>query len=147
MAEGEPSDLQSVNSEGSVIVIVDTRNKFDALSETHETMDDTTTQGGGNVRDDRERKRKRVNTGNVGNDYFRMMSNEDKLDVIFSKLINIEQKQSIIEKLETVTQCNSSELCSLKKTATVHDDMLTFLSYKSLDLEARSRRKNLIFRG
>ena len=107
----------------------------------------TTTQGGSDVRDDRERKRKRVNTGSVGEDDFRMMSNEDKLDVIFSKLINIEQKQSSIEKLETVTQCNSSELSSLKKTATVHDDTLTFLSYKSLDLEARSRRKNLIFRG
>ena len=74
------------------------------------------------------------------------VSNEDKLDVIFSKLVNIEQKQLSIEKLETVTQCNSSELSSLKKTATVHDDMLTFLSYKSLDLEARSRRKNIIFR-
>ena len=109
-------------------------------------MDDTTTIVDSDVRDERDRKRKRVNTGSVDEDEFKRMPNDEKLDIIFAKLINIEHKQSQIEKLEYVTKSNSAELNSLKKTASVHEDTLTFLSYKSLDLEARSRRKNLIFR-
>ena len=36
MATGGPSDLQSDNTEGSVSVTVETRNRYDALSDTHE---------------------------------------------------------------------------------------------------------------
>ena len=35
----------------------------------------------------------------------------------------------------------------MKAQTLLHEKALTYLSYKSLDLEARSRRKNLIFRG
>ena len=35
----------------------------------------------------------------------------------------------------------------MRRFCTLFLEVLTYLSYKSLDLEARSRRKNLIFRG
>ena len=147
MAEGGPGDFRSGDSEDSVVVSVETKNKFDALSDTHETMETDGTIEGSDVREERGGKRKRINTGSIGEDDFRRMSQEDQMYVMFSKLINIEQKQSHMEKIERVGQYNSTELNSLKKTAAAHKDTLNFLSYKSIDLEARSRRKNLIFRG
>ena len=35
----------------------------------------------------------------------------------------------------------------LETVSIAHDDRLTLLEYKSIDMEARSRRNNLIFRG
>ena len=67
---------------------------------------------GSDVREERGGKRKRINTGSIGEDDFRRMSQEDQMYVMFSKLINIEQKQSQMEKIERVGQYNSTELNS-----------------------------------
>ena len=39
-------------------------------------------------------KRKRANTGSIDENTFQRMSNDDKLGVIFQKLVNIEQQQN-----------------------------------------------------
>ena len=75
------------------------------------------------------------------------MSCDEKLGVIFSKLINIERKQSSIESMENVMQSLCESISQIKSKTQSHDKMLQLLNYKSLDLQARSRRKNLIFRG
>ena len=98
-------------------------------------------------KDERDRKRKRVNTGSIGSEEFGTMTSDEKLGVIFTKLINIEQKQSQIDKMDSQIRSNHSEVKSVKAQTSLHEKALTYLSYKSLDLEARSRRKNLIFRG
>ena len=75
------------------------------------------------------------------------MSTDDKLDMIFNKLVQIESKQSSIEKLETMIKCSNETISNLQTKSKTHDNTLNILNYRSVDLEARSRRKNLIFRG
>ena len=92
-------------------------------------------------------KRKRINTGSVDEQTFQTMTNDEKLDVIFSKLIGIEQRQNMIEKFETSLNSTDSKLNSIGSKVTSNSISIELLSYRSIDLEARSRRKNLIFKG
>lgn len=93
------------------------------------------------------RKRKKRLTGSVDSHTFSAMSTDDKLDMIFNKLVQIESKQSSIEKLETMMKRSNETMSTLQTKSNTQDDMLNILNYRSTDLEARSRRKNLIFRG
>ena len=43
-------------------------------------------------KDERKRKRKMVNTGGIDSEEFETMTSDEKLGVIFTKMINIEQK-------------------------------------------------------
>ena len=92
-------------------------------------------------------KRKRINTGSVDEQTFQTMTNDEKLDVIFSKLIGIEQRQNMIEKFETSLNSTDSKLNSIGSKVTSNSISIELLSYRSIDLEAHSRRKNLIFKG
>ena len=92
-------------------------------------------------------KRKRMNTGSVDEETFQTLSNDQKLGIIFQKLIDIEDKQSTIGKLEKSIEATDNNVSSIKSTIDGHSNTITLLTYKSLDLEARSRRKNLLFRG
>ena len=56
-------------------------------------------------------------------------------------------KQNSIESMEKVMRSSCESISEIKSKTQSHDKMLRLLNYKSLDLEARSRRKNLIFRG
>ena len=109
--------------------------------------DQTDDQLGDGHGDEHDRKRKRVNTGSVDTETFSTTTNNEKLDVIFSKLINIEHKQTQIENLESIMQSSCESIIDIQSTTKTHNNMLRLLKYKSLDIEARSRRKNLIFRG
>ena len=84
-------------------------------------------------KDERDRKRKRVNTGSIGSEEFGAMTSDEKLGVIFTKLINIEQKQSQINKMDSQIRSNHSEVKSVKSQTLLHEKALTYLSYKSLD--------------
>ena len=61
-------------------------------------------------KDERDRKRKRVNTGSIGSEEFGTMTSDDKLGVIFTKLINIEQKQSQIDKMDSQIRSNHNQI-------------------------------------
>lgn len=88
-------------------------------------------------------KRQRVSSGGRSNSdiskelsNFENMSTDDKLNALFKKLTTTEVKIDSIycsNFPETVIQSN------LKR--------IKLLEYKSIDIEARSRRRNLIFRG
>jgi hypothetical protein len=89
------------------------------------------------------RKKKRFSTGNGERhdiNTFDKLSTDDKLSAMFATMSDIGQK---------VDQCLhlSHKVHGLENQMSEHHSRLTLLEYKSLDLEARSRRNNLIFGG
>lgn len=88
------------------------------------------------------RKRKRHDTGSVDIETFSKMNTDDKMLALFSKLSIVEDKQNrmvmspVHEKVDVLENCVNIQSRKLK-----------MLAYRSLDLEARSRRNNLVFRG
>lgn len=75
---------------------------------------------------------------------FKQMGTDEKLLVLFNKLSIVECKQNsfnavmspVHDKVEIVENC-----------VNIHVRKIQMLAYRSLDLEARSRRNNLVFRG
>lgn len=119
-----------------------TGNRFQTLSEgVGYTMN-----GGGSDVDWREqrRKRKRYETGSVDLETFCKMSSDEKLIALFTKLSTVESKQN---NLSSVMSPVYEKVDILEDCVNIHARKLKMLSYRSLDLEARSRRNNLIFRG
>ena len=90
------------------------------------------------------RKRKRNETGSVDLDAFTKMSPDEKLIALFTKLMTMEDKQNI---LRSVMSPVHEKVDILEDCVNIHERKIKMLSYRSLDLEARSRRNNLIFRG
>ena len=90
------------------------------------------------------RKRKRNETGSVDLDAFTKMSPDEKLIALFTKLMTVEDKKNI---LRSVMSPVHEKVDILEDCVNIHERKIKMLSYRSLDLEARSRRNNLIFRG
>ena len=91
------------------------------------------------------RKRATVNTGgkssqNVSDADYDDLSTDDKLSVMFAQMKSIGQK---------VDDCLllHNRVHTIENTLSGFDHRLKLLEYKSIDLEARSRRNNLIFSG
>ncbi|MEW8547683.1 MAG: hypothetical protein AB2693_29600 [Candidatus Thiodiazotropha sp.] len=80
------------------------------------------------------------------NDYG-TLSNEDKLSLILSKLsVNESRVTGIQNKLDSIIGLKS-RILEIETVVNSHADRLKLLEYRSLDLEARSRRRNLLFKG
>ena len=93
---------------------------------------------------EQSRKRRRRETGSVDLDAFCKMPDDQKLIAMFTKLLAVESKQiSLSEVVSPVYE----KVDILEDCVNIHARKLKMLSYRSLDLEARSRRNNLIFRG
>ena len=101
-------------------------------------------------------KRKRFNTGGAcagaGMDTnFHSLSMDDKLSHMYEKLQNLELSNQTIsqttaqisQKLNTV----QGKVGHVENKLNGHEIFLKVLAYKSMDIEARSRRCNLIFHG
>ena len=87
----------------------------------------------------------RVKKGKSSEQY-KLLSNDEKLSLILTKLSENEIRfKSLEEKLDTAIDQN--KLGAFELTIMFQHDRIRVLEYKSIDLEARSRRKNLIFRG
>lgn len=83
----------------------------------------------------------------LSSDDYRNLSVNDKLLVMYNK-INVQNE--FLSKIESkVDQCLSlhNKVDSIDLKMNEHEARLTLLEYKTIDLEARSRRKNLIFSG
>lgn len=93
---------------------------------------------------EQRRKRKSQATGSVDIDTFSRMSMDDKLLVLFDKLLVVEDKQS---NLNRVMSPIHEKVENLVHSVNTHSRKLKMLGYRSLDLEARSRRYDLIFRS
>ena len=106
---------------------------------------------------DRGSKRKRVNTGSTGSapgvsaDAFQGLGTDGKLTVFFDMLCNMQSTQNKtsfeIKSINWNVASTREKADNVEKRVDIHERKLRMLSYKSFDLEARSRRNNLIFWG
>ena len=98
-------------------------------------------------------KRKRTNTGQSDSDraIFKSIDMDDKLNVIFEEIqsLRADQQQTNrgMSNFQNSFRCMGENLNCVIQTTNRNTDMLKTLAYKSIDLEARSRRNNLIFWG
>ena len=75
------------------------------------------------------------------------LSYVDKLSLILSKLsLNESRVVGIQNKLDSIIGLKT-RIQEIETVVNSHADRLKLLEYRSLDLEARSRRKNLLFKG
>jgi hypothetical protein len=89
-------------------------------------------------------KRKRINTGSVNFESYETMTPDEKLNVLFNKMINIEKGQeSSILKITDL----QGEIQNVNSQIDTHNTHLKALSYKVIDLETKIRRKNVIIYG
>ena len=99
-------------------------------------------------------KRKRTNTGqSEGNNraIFMLSSSDNKLNIIFDELLCVRKAQEKMNNgmlsFQNSFRTMGEGLTQVIHATNKHTDMLKTLAYKSIDLEARSRRNNLIFWG
>ena len=99
-------------------------------------------------------KRRRTNTGQSDSEHrsvFALSNGEDKLNIMFDELVHIRNSQDkMYQGMLTFQNCfmNIGEkITQVIQTTNRNTDMLKTLAYKSIDIEARSRRNNLIFWG
>ena len=102
----------------------------------------------------RKSKRKRSSTGDSTSGMtgetidYSSLSNDDKLSLILSKMTaNETRMKSLNSKLDFALHSSGTRLNSVEKNIETQNHRIKVLEYKSIDLEARSRRKNLLFYG
>lgn len=89
-------------------------------------------------------KRRRCNTGTNS---FAALSLDDKLLHMYEKLNSLEQTNKSIESIAHCVTQTSSKVDHMNMRVDNHEQFLKLLAYKSIDIEARSRRRNLLFHG
>lgn len=93
-----------------------------------------------------QNKRRKFSSGTDIN-IFNNLSLDDKLSHMLEKLNNLKLSQRAIESItHRVTQA-SSKVEHMSMRMNNHEHFFRLLAYKSIDIDARSRRKNLIFHG
>ena len=99
-------------------------------------------------------KRKRNNTEHSEDQQtgsFLESSTDGKLNIIYDELrimrFNQEQMTRGMMNFEHSIRCVNDKLCEVIEVTNKNSNVLKTLAYKSIDLEARSRRNNLIFWG
>jgi hypothetical protein len=129
--------------------VLSTQNRFQVLDQSQNGVKDVFQNGESEwAKVTNHKKRYRISSGgNSGHDInipdfesFENLSMSDKLSMLYSEMHAVGEK---------VNQCLmlQNKVCNIQQQMTVHEDRLTLLEYKSIDLEARSRRNNLIFGG
>ena len=93
----------------------------------------------------RKGKRQRLSSGgrsnqDDGNIHFESLSSGDKLSALFHKLTQVEAKVDKVMPLAERVKRSENVIKS-------QQNRVKLLEYKSIDIESRSRRRNLIFRG
>lgn len=107
------------------------------------TLCDTNDNDGFTLVRDRNAKRPRVSSSGVSSttlDEYKRLSIDDKLSVMFQHMNSLERN---VDKCINI----SSRVDDLESQTSNMFSRITLLEYKSLDLEARSRRNNLLFGG
>ena len=108
------------------------------------------------------RKRQRISTGGESNEQidncdtgpdpvivtnFEEMDNDQKLSAIFATLTcNQNNIRNVEKKLNTIGGLNG-RMTQAETVIRSYNDRLKLLEFKSIDIEARSRRNNLLFKG
>ncbi|MCG8045177.1 MAG: hypothetical protein JAY66_05770 [Candidatus Thiodiazotropha taylori] len=92
-----------------------------------------------------QNKKRRCSTGTQR--AFASLSVDDKLLHMFEKLENLEQSNRSIENIAQGVSVTKQQIEQVQMRTDYHEQCLKVLAYKSIDIEARSRRNNLIFHG
>ena len=93
-------------------------------------------------------KRKRFNTGaGSGEINFSSLSVDDKLSHMLIKLNNLEESNKVMVNISQGLSNVQSRVECIEQRSNKQDIVLNVLAYKSIDIEARSRRRNLLFHG
>ncbi|MES9884340.1 MAG: hypothetical protein ABW185_26130, partial [Sedimenticola sp.] len=123
-----------------------TENQFGILSDTHMGQEN----GGGEFRVVRN-KRRCVHLSPIDKQSFDEQSMDEKLYTIFGEIRSVKDIQLNMQKGMNLLVENQEQMGQNVKRvygfANNNTDMIRLLAYKSIDLEARSRRNNLIFRN
>ena len=104
------------------------------------------------------KKRKKYSSGSIDSNSFMELPNEEKLVCLFDSLNRNYDKLSSIEQIQKhcVTETNAlnkglnttnKRVYSFEKDVDMYAQKLRMLSYRSLDIESRSRRNNIVFWG
>ena len=125
-------------------------NRFRTMGET--MADDMAGDMAGDFETVRLKRRKRnLTEENESRDIFLHSSSENKLNMIYNELQEIRVSQETTNKgMKTFQNCFVSmneKLGQVVDVTNTNTSVLKTLAYKSIDLEARSRRNNLIFWG
>lgn len=113
---------------------------------------------GWQLMDRQSKKRKKFSSSSMDNESFKNLSNDEKLVCLFDSLNKNYEKLSSIE--NTQRQCmndNSNmntemaktdkRVAGVQKCINIHTQKLKLLAYRSIDIESRSRRNNIVFWG
>ena len=98
-------------------------------------------------------KRQRANAGGedttvpVNLEVFDSLSFDDKLGAMMRKLCQIDKMQITLNELSSRMDETSEEIRGVREDLDEVDNRLSYIEYRALDLEARSRRNNLCFFG
>ncbi|MEW8545267.1 MAG: hypothetical protein AB2693_17220, partial [Candidatus Thiodiazotropha sp.] len=133
--------------------IQDGGNKYDLFSCASDTDDDFIPVRG------KQSKRQRISSSGQSGSFsqpqlnveehgdYDLMSNDEKLTLILSKVSVNESRVSLIQtKLDSVLNVNK-RVSAIENVVKSQNDRIKLLEYRSLDIEARSRRRNLLFKG
>lgn len=114
----------------------------------------TSSQSRGDDRSGRNPKRARANTGGESvsgeadiNTSRSLMTNDQKLDFIIDSLNTYDRKVTQVEKKLDLALSDTKRIASIEHVVQTLSDRITLLDYKTIDMEARDRRNNLIFKG
>ena len=99
-----------------------------------------------------QNKRRRFNTespaaASMGQISFSSLNVDEKLSHIVDKLNSLERSNNEIMKLSQQLNSVQVKVDSEEQRTVNHELFLKVMAYKSIDIEARSRRCNLIFHG
>ena len=79
------------------------------------------------------------------------MNNSTKLSVIFEEILNLKVDQASTPELVSISNQYMKSTCDkingISSVTKQQSALLNTLAYKSIDIEARHRRNNLLFRG
>ena len=81
------------------------------------------------------------------NDYYKYLSSDEKLSLILTKLSTNETSMTTLQVKFDKAFGKRGQVPKLESQVRAQSDRLKALEYKSIDLEARSRRNNLLFKG
>ena len=134
-----------------------TLDDFDQDGGCYESGDDSGGEGAWEtIRRGKSGKRQRISTGGSSNNLqeslvdtlnFDILSEDEKLNLILSKMTVNEGKFELLErKLDSVITLRTG-VDNMSTVIRSQENRLKLLEYKSIDLEARGRRCNLIFHG
>lgn len=122
------------------------------FSQVNLTQDEHTGELEYTVKNNSKRKRHTTSNSSIPSpEDFEKADNSTKLNMIFEEILNLKIDQASTRELISVSnqfmKISCEKINGISSVTNQQSALLKTLSYKSIDIEARGRRNNLIFRG